>query len=208
MLGNSWLAGKILAVGEGLCSTELVKEKCTLVQALRLCTGHTASWGSRGIALLFHDHGTRRGWGISVTPRPIFTPGRTRHPLYRMLDGPQSLSEQEWKISPPPAFDPRTVQPVASRYTDWATRPTYTYIYTNTHTHTYVALCLLHGTWPICDSAVQNQLQSAQQIVCRTGHSYSICSPATMGALTVILMGYTPTSSKNTKQHTKMNIVI
>jgi len=35
--------------------------KCTLVQALRLCTGRTAHRGSRGIALLFHDHGTRRG---------------------------------------------------------------------------------------------------------------------------------------------------
>jgi hypothetical protein len=28
------------------------------------------------------------------------------------------------KISPPPGFDPRTVQPVVSRYTDWATQPT------------------------------------------------------------------------------------
>ena len=37
------------------------KVKCTLVQALRLCTGRTAHWGSRGIALPFHDHGTRRG---------------------------------------------------------------------------------------------------------------------------------------------------
>jgi hypothetical protein len=34
------------------------KVKCTLVQALRLCTGRTAHRGSRGIALLFHDHGT------------------------------------------------------------------------------------------------------------------------------------------------------
>ena len=34
--------------------------KCTLVQALRLCTGRTAHRGSRGIGLLFHDHGTRR----------------------------------------------------------------------------------------------------------------------------------------------------
>ena len=34
------------------CST---KVKCTLVQALRLCTGCTAHRGSRGIALLFHD---------------------------------------------------------------------------------------------------------------------------------------------------------
>jgi hypothetical protein len=29
-----------------------------------------------------------------------------------------------WKISPPPGFNPRTVQPVASRYTNWATQPT------------------------------------------------------------------------------------
>jgi len=38
--------------------------------------------------------------------------------------GPQGRSEQVRKISPPPGFDPRTVQPVASRYTDHATRPT------------------------------------------------------------------------------------
>ena len=37
------------------------KEKCALVQALRLCTGRTALRESRGIALPFHDHGTRRG---------------------------------------------------------------------------------------------------------------------------------------------------
>ena len=36
------------------------KVKCTLVQALRLCTGRTALRGSRGRALLFLDHGTRR----------------------------------------------------------------------------------------------------------------------------------------------------
>jgi len=38
-----------------------VKVKCTLVQALRLCTGCTAHRGSRGIALPFLDSGTRRG---------------------------------------------------------------------------------------------------------------------------------------------------
>jgi len=38
-----------------------VKVKCTLVQALRLCAGRTAHRGSRGIALPFLDHGTRRG---------------------------------------------------------------------------------------------------------------------------------------------------
>jgi len=50
------------------------KVKFTLVQALRLCTGRMAHRGSGGIALLFHDNGTRRGWGVSVTPRPLFTP--------------------------------------------------------------------------------------------------------------------------------------
>ena len=38
-----------------------LKVKYTLVQALRLCTGRTAHRRSRGIALLFLDHGTRRG---------------------------------------------------------------------------------------------------------------------------------------------------
>ena len=37
------------------------KVKCTLVQALSLCTGCTAHRGSRGIALPFHDHDIRRG---------------------------------------------------------------------------------------------------------------------------------------------------
>ena len=38
-----------------------VKVKVTLVQALRLCIGRTAHRGSRGLALPFYDHGTRRG---------------------------------------------------------------------------------------------------------------------------------------------------
>jgi len=48
-------------------------------------------------------------------------PGKTRYPLYRSLGGPQGQSGQMRKISPPPGLDPSTVQPVASRYTDWAT---------------------------------------------------------------------------------------
>jgi len=44
---------------------------------------------------------------------------KIRYPLYRRLGGPQGSSGRVQKISPPPEFDPRTVQPVASRYTDW-----------------------------------------------------------------------------------------
>ena len=47
-------------------------------------------------------------------------PGKTRYPLYRRLGGPQGRSRRVRKISPPPGFDHRTVQPVASRYIEWA----------------------------------------------------------------------------------------
>jgi hypothetical protein len=68
--------------------------------------------------------GTRSGWEVSVTPRLVLSPGKTRYPLYRKLDKPQGLSGQVRKISPPPGFDPRTVYPLSSHYTDWATGPT------------------------------------------------------------------------------------
>jgi len=100
------------------------KVKCTLVQALRLCTGRTTHRGRRGIALLFLDHGTRRGEGSASLPGRSSPPEKTRYPLYRRLGGPHGRSGQVQKISPQPGFDPRTVQPVASRYTDYATRPT------------------------------------------------------------------------------------
>jgi hypothetical protein len=53
-----------------------VKVKVTLIQALRLCTGRTAHSGSRRIALLFHNHCTRRGLVASVKLRPLFAPGK------------------------------------------------------------------------------------------------------------------------------------
>jgi hypothetical protein len=43
-------------------------------------------------------------------------PGKTRCLLYRWLGGPQGRSGRVRKMWPSPGFDPRTVQPVASRY--------------------------------------------------------------------------------------------
>ena len=60
--------------------------------------------------------------GSASRPDSSLPPGKTWYPLYRRLGGPQGRSGQVRKISPPPGFDPRTVQPIASRYTDWATR--------------------------------------------------------------------------------------
>jgi hypothetical protein len=61
-------------------------------------------------------------------------PRNNQYPLYRGLVGPQSWSGRVWKISPPPEFDPRTVQPVAIRYTDWAT-PDHLAHYNSSHDH-------------------------------------------------------------------------
>jgi len=90
----------------------------------------------RGIALLFHDRGTRRGWMVSSTPRPHLTPGKDPVPI---------LQEAGWAPGPvwtggkfrPPGIRSRTVQPVVRRYTDWATWPTHT------HTHTHTHICQL-----------------------------------------------------------------
>jgi len=64
------------------------------------------------------------GEGSASCPGRSLPLGKTRYALYRRLGEPQGRSGQVQKISPPPGFDPRTVQPVASRYTDYATRPT------------------------------------------------------------------------------------
>jgi hypothetical protein len=45
----------------------------------------------RGIAVLFHDSGTRRGWVVSSTPRPHFTPGKDPVPI---------LQEAGWAPGP------------------------------------------------------------------------------------------------------------
>ena len=45
----------------------------------------------RGIALLFYDRGTRRGWVVSSTPRPHFTPRKDPVPI---------LQEAGWAPGP------------------------------------------------------------------------------------------------------------
>ena len=63
------------------------------------------------------------GWVAKVTPRPLYPREKDPVPI---------VEEAGWAPGPvwtgvenlhPPGFDPRTVQPVASRYTDYVTRP-------------------------------------------------------------------------------------
>jgi hypothetical protein len=75
--------------------------------------------GGRGIALLFLDLSTRRG-GWSAPRLARFNPGKH---LVSIVQEAGWASGPVWtweKSRYPPGFDPRTVQPVASRYTDWA----------------------------------------------------------------------------------------
>ena len=50
---------------------------------------------------------------------PALPTGKTRYPLTGGWVGPRADLDGCRKSRPPPGFDPRTVQSVASRYTDW-----------------------------------------------------------------------------------------
>jgi hypothetical protein len=74
--------------------------------------------GDRGTALLFLDLGARRGWVVSTTPRPLYPRERPGIHCTGGWVGPRAGLDVCEKSRPPTGFDPRTVQPVASRYTD------------------------------------------------------------------------------------------
>ena len=77
-----------------------------------------AQWVGGSIALLFHNHGTRMGWVVSSTPRPLFTPGKDPVTIVQEAVWAPRAGLDDREISTPPGFDPRTVQPVVGRYTD------------------------------------------------------------------------------------------
>jgi len=59
----------------------------------------------------------------AARPGRTLPPGKTRYPFYRRLGGPQGRSGRAGNLVPS-GIRSRTVQPVVSCYTDWATRPT------------------------------------------------------------------------------------
>jgi hypothetical protein len=91
------------------------------------------------IALLFHDHGTRRGWVVSSTPRPYFTPEKDPVPILQKAGwAPGPVWTGAENLAPTGIRSP--VRPARSQsLTDRATRPTHT------HTHTYIHICQPFG---------------------------------------------------------------
>ena len=75
----------------------------------------------RGMPLPFlRPRHWRWGWGVSTTPRPLYPRERPGTHCTRGWVGSRAGLDGCGKSRPPPGFDPRTVQPVASRYTDCA----------------------------------------------------------------------------------------
>ena len=64
----------------------------------------------------------RGEWSAACLGRTL-PPGKTRYPFYSRLGGPQGQSGWAENLIPT-GIRSRTVQPVDSHYTDWATRPT------------------------------------------------------------------------------------
>jgi hypothetical protein len=60
-------------------------------------------------------------------------PGNMRYFLYMRPGVPHGRTGQVRKISPPSGFDPRTVEPLASRYTDWAIPAHISFQYVSKH---------------------------------------------------------------------------
>jgi hypothetical protein len=100
----------------------------------------------------------------AACPGHTLPPGKTWYPLYRRLGGPQSRSGRAENLAPP-GFNPRTVQPIVSRYTDWATRPMCKY----NHKNTNIIHVQAHGTCNkhFCFEGVHSK-HSICQCQCRT----------------------------------------
>ena len=76
-----------------ICITEyyIKKGKVNPLQAQRV---------GRDIALLFHYCGTRRGWVVSSTPRPHFTPGKDPVPILQEVGWAQDRSGRAENLVP------------------------------------------------------------------------------------------------------------
>ena len=67
-------------------------------------------------------HGTHDKGKVCQTQRGCLN--SRRYPFYRRLGGPQGRARRAENLLPT-GIRSRTIQPVVSRYTDWATRPIY-----------------------------------------------------------------------------------
>ena len=88
----------------------------------------------RGVAGLYNSN----PFATSALGRATLPPEKIRYSSYKRVGGPRVLSGRTPKISPPLGFDPRTVQFVASCYTDRAIPAASTVLYINIYLHLFI----------------------------------------------------------------------
>ena len=94
----------------------------------------------RGIALLFHDDGNRRGWVISSTPQPHFTPGKDPVPILQeaaWAPGPVWTSEKSR-----PHRDSIPDRPAVAQSLYRLSYPAHTHTHTRAHIYIYIYVCV------------------------------------------------------------------
>jgi len=98
------------------------KKKCTLIQALRLCTGRTADRVVEVKLYSFLPTTLEGGEGSESRPGRSLPPKRPGTHSTGGWVGPKAGLDRKNLV--PTGIRSRTVQPVVSRYTDWVTGPT------------------------------------------------------------------------------------
>jgi hypothetical protein len=103
MMMQRYLVGKMLA-------TKLKPTVINKYYVIYIKKGKKVKWSrfrprvaqrvGRGIALLFHDRGTRSGWVVSSTPRPQFTPRKDSVTILQEAGGVPGLVWTEGKSRP------------------------------------------------------------------------------------------------------------
>jgi len=140
----------------------------------------------------------------AARPGHTLPQGKTLYPFYRRLGGPQGRSGQAENLIPT-RIRSRTIQPVVSRYTDWATRPT---ARLGPEIDSQACLRVLHGThhntW--CCFSIQNF--NFLIIFCletpKKGSGPTKCrTEPLLSSLSVILFPLTPACPTACRDHSK-----
>ena len=92
-----------------------VKVKCKVVPI----SGHESPEKEQIDNYTLPSTSAQDGRWVVAMPRPFYPQGKTRYPLIGGWLDPRAGLKACGISRPPSGFDPRTVQPVASRSTDW-----------------------------------------------------------------------------------------
>ena len=124
----------------------------------------------------------------AARPSHTLPPGKTRYPFYRRLGRPQGQSGWAENLVPT-GIQSQTIQPLVTRYTDWATRPTFRVETTIT------TKCLHKKFWP---TELLNYQVAPESSIAKTCNHW--CQPNPQLLLKLVLMPPVPCYTTVKKQ--------